>query len=76
MSCKYQYYRWYTEKLQAMVNHSDESYNCEEMSACPYTGTSIINKIPWGDGTANVDESDSEGERRECCDLSNCCNII
>ena len=33
MSCKYQYYRVYTEELQAAVDHSDESYNCEKMSA-------------------------------------------
>ena len=81
------------------------------MSPCPYTGTTIINKIPWGDCPADAEESDinreedreeemiieepavqeveenvemgrgdwpadSEGERRECCDLSNCCIII
>ena len=59
MFCQYQYYRYYTEKLQAAVNHSDESYNCEEMSACPYTGTTIINKIPWGDWPADSDSDSS-----------------
>ena len=29
------------------MDHSDEKYQCEEMSACPYTGTTTINKIPW-----------------------------
>ena len=55
-----------------MVNHSDESYNCKEMSDCPYTGTTIINKIPWGDCPAGVEES----ERKGCCDVRNCCNIL
>ena len=100
------------------MNHSDESYNCEEMSPCPYTGTTIINKIDWGDWPAgetqeedqaeefdtnreedmeeemiieepaaqDVEENvemargdwpaDSEWERKECCDLSNRCDII
>ena len=42
-----------------MVNHSDESYKCEKMSACPYTGTTIINKIPWGDCPADSDSDSS-----------------
>ena len=33
--------------LQAIVDHFDEKYKCEEMSDCPYPGTNIINKIPW-----------------------------
>ena len=33
--------------LQAIVDHSDEKYKCEEMPDCPYPGTNIINKIPW-----------------------------
>ena len=42
-----QYYREDTDKLQAIVDHSKKSYKCEKMSACPYTDTTIINKIPW-----------------------------
>ena len=40
-----------------MVDHSDEKYRCEEMSDCPYTGTTIINKIPW---TEKKDQEDLE----------------
>ena len=102
----------YSLQLEATVNHSDESYNCKKMSACPYTGTTIINKIPWAGEAGETQEedqaeesdtnreedreeeiiieepaaqeveenvemargdwpADSEGERRECCDLSN-----
>ena len=49
MFCQYQYYRVDIEQLQTAVDHSDEKYQCEEMSDCPYTGTTLINKIPWGD---------------------------
>ena len=35
------------EELRCAVNHSDESYQCKEMLPCPYTGTNIIEKIPW-----------------------------
>ena len=45
MLCKYQFYRGRIEDLQAAVDH--EKYQCKKMSACPYTGTTIINKIPW-----------------------------
>ena len=52
-----QYYSWlWTKQLQAMVNHSDESYNCEKMSACPYT-TIIINKIPWAGEAGTTQEA-------------------
>ena len=47
MLCKYQYYRCNTKELQPAVEHSDGKYQCEKMSACPYTDTTIINKIPW-----------------------------
>ena len=30
-----------------MMDHSDKKYRCEKMSDCSYTGTNIINKIPW-----------------------------
>ena len=43
--------------LQAIVDHSDEKYKCEEMSDCSYTGTNIINKIPW---TWEKDQEDLE----------------
>ena len=50
MFCQYQYYRWNTEKLQTMVAHSDgTNYHCSKVSDCNYTGTSLINKRPWGD---------------------------
>ena len=46
MFCQYQYYR-NTEKLQTALDHTDKSYQCKKMSDCPYTGTTIIKKIPW-----------------------------
>ena len=42
-------------KLKAIVDHSDEEYKCAEMSDCSYTGTNIINKIPW---TGEKDQED------------------
>ena len=36
------------------LNHSDERYECEKMSACPYTGTTLIEKIPWAGEAADV----------------------
>ena len=39
------------------MDHSDEKYKCEKMSDCPYTGTTIINKIPW---TGEKDQEDLE----------------
>ena len=47
-----------TRELQTAVAHSDEKYQCEEMSDCPYTGTTVINREPWGDWPADLD-SDS-----------------
>ena len=48
--------------LQTAVAHSDGKYQCEEMSDCPFTGTTLINKIPWGDWPAgeNYGETSSE----------------
>ena len=40
------------EQLKTAVAHSDEKYQCEEMLDCPYTGTTLINNIPWGDWPA------------------------
>ena len=48
MFCQYQYYR-NTKELQRAVDHTNDRYQCKEMSDCPYTGTTLINKIPWGD---------------------------
>ena len=48
--------------LQAMVDHSDEKYKCQEMSDCSYTGTTIINKIPW---TGEKDLEDSRSLERK-----------
>ena len=39
------------------MDHSDEKYNCEEKTDCAYTGTTIINKIPW---TGEKDQEDLE----------------
>ena len=63
MFCEFQYYSYDTEELQDIVNHSDESYKCEKMSDCPYTGTTIINKIPWGEvgWVWSPQEADQEG---------------
>ena len=49
MMCSFQHYsEWRdNQEFQAMVDHSDEKYKCEQKSDCPYTGTTIINKIPW-----------------------------
>ena len=60
MFCQYQYYRIDTEKLQTMVAHSDKNYKCKKMSDCPYTGTTLINKIkrPW---VWSPEEADQEG---------------
>ena len=49
--------------LQAIVDHSDEKYKCKKMSACPYTGTTIINKIPWT-GEKDQEDSKSNSERK------------
>ena len=66
MFCQYQYYRMNTEELQTAVDHSDGKYQCKEMSDCPYTGTTVINNIPWGDDWL-TEESDtcSEEDREE-----------
>ena len=42
-----------------MVAHSDEKYQCEEMSDCPYTGTTLINKKPWEDWPAGQGDEES-----------------
>ena len=52
MFWQYQCYRKNTEQLQTAVAHSDEKYQCEKMSDCPYTGTTVINNIPWVDWPA------------------------
>ena len=55
MFCHYLYYRqWDVYKLQSAVAHSDEKYQCKEMSDCPYTGTNILQKVPWA-GQAGAD---------------------
>ena len=46
--------------LQRAVDHSDEKYQCE-MSPCNYTGTNIINIIPW---TGDEEEQEEEDWRR------------
>ena len=56
MFCHYQYYRrrLFNDWLQSAVAHSDEKYQCKEMSDCPYTGTNILQKVPWA-GQAGAD---------------------
>ena len=60
MFCQYQYYRRRTEQLQTMVAHSDEKYHCKKMSDCPYTGTTLINNIPWRDWPAAEEDRETE----------------
>ena len=62
MFCQYQYYRD-TKQLQTAVDHSDDKYQCKEMSNCPYTGTTVINNIPWEDWPAGVDDGETEEDR-------------
>ena len=50
-----------TKELQTAVAHSDDKYQCERMSDCPYTGTTVINKIPWGNCPA-VEDGETEEE--------------
>ena len=65
MFCQYQYYRRDTKELQTAVAHSDGKYQCEEMSDCPYTGTTVINKISWGDWPGRGDDGEDDGETEE-----------
>ena len=60
--CQYQYYRESTEGLQTAVAHSDEKYQCKEMSDCPYTGTTLIEKILWGDWPAGENDGETSSE--------------
>ena len=62
MFCQYKYYRIDTEKLQTMVDHSDERYQCKKISDCPFTGTTVINNIPWGDWPAGENDGETSGE--------------
>ena len=68
MFCQYQYYRYNTEQLQTAVDHSDEKYQCKKMSDCPYIGTTVVNKIPWGDWP--VGESDQSDDSDSASDAS------
>ena len=36
------------------------TYQCEKMSDCPYTGTTLINKIPWEDCPALKESEERE----------------
>ena len=70
MFCHYLYYRErHTDKLQSTVDHSDEKYQCKEMSDCPYTGTNILQKVPWA-GQAGAD-SDNKLKRDKTPALMN-----
>ena len=75
MFCQYQYYSWWTKRLQTIVDHSDGKYQCKEMSDCPYTGTTLIEKIPWGDCPVKEEnQADTETDRSR--DIKKCCNIL
>ena len=70
MFCQYQYYREWTEDLQTALDHSNKSYQCKEMSDCPYIGTTLINKLPWDDGKIEKPEenetfSEAENKRED-----------
>ena len=41
------------------MDHSDEKYQCKKMSDCPYTGTTVIEKIPWGDWPAGEEDAET-----------------
>ena len=45
------------------MDHSDKKYKCEEKTDCAYTGTNIINKIPWT-GEKDQEDSKSNTERK------------
>ena len=80
MFCQFYYYRHGTTQSQTVVAPADDKYQCEEMSDCPYTGTTLINKIPWGDCPVGEEQSnrevDSEVDRSGCYDVRNICNIL
>ena len=46
------------DQLKTILDHSDEKYQCKEMSDCPYTGTTLIDMEPWGDWPPGEDESE------------------
>ena len=48
-----------TDQLKTMLDHSDEKYQCKEMSDCPYTGTTLINNIPWAVDEDQAEKSDT-----------------
>ena len=54
----------YSEKLQDAVDHNDEAYQCEEMSYCPYTGTTIITKIKMTQNWDSLGETLNEEEKQ------------
>ena len=62
MFCQYQYYRRWTEKLQTAVDHSDGKYQCKDMWRCSYTGTTVMEKIPWAGEAGDKKEEDQAEE--------------
>ena len=67
MFCNYLdiYYRYDTDKLQSAVDHSDKEYQCQWMSDCPYTGTTLIKNIPWAGQAGAEQEEDQAGNNGE-----------
>ena len=61
MFCHYLSYReLFTDKLQSAVAHSDEKYQCK-VSDCQYTGTNILQKVPWA-GQAGADSGSADNK--------------
>ena len=41
------------------MDHTDVDHQCQAMSDCPYTGTTVINKTPWADWPAGEDDEET-----------------
>ena len=77
-------------RVSALVR--SEEYQCEETSDCPYTGTTVIQKIPWGEEMRAEEEEIQEVEERkeeekeeekevpppgpDCCPSRILCNLL
>ena len=59
----------HTEWLQHAVDHSDEAFQCKEMSDCPYTGTTIINKIQITQNWDTLGETLNDEEKQILADI-------
>ena len=59
----------HTEWLQHAVDHHDEAYQCKEMLDCPYTGTTIINKIQITQNWDTLGETLNDEEKQILADI-------